>query len=349
MNILAIETSCDETAVAIVSDKKEILSNLVFSQIKEHTPYGGVVPEIAARTHMDKLESLIYQALKGAKFKDFSSIDAIGVTAGPGLIGGLIVGVMVAKSIAFTAEKPIIAVNHLEGHALTPRLTHQLDFPYLLMLTSGGHCQIVVVKDVGNYKILGQTIDDAVGETFDKVAKALNLGYPGGPAVEALAKQGDATKYDFPRPLFNRPNCDFSFSGLKTAIRYCIDKLVASNQLEQEKANICASFQRCVSDILVNRLENALKIVQKDYPDIKEIILSGGVAANQVIRNNLQEFSQKNNVQFISPPSYLCTDNAAMIAWAALENFKKGRKDNINFAPKARWPLESLYNTNSHY
>lgn len=335
MKVLAIESSCDETAVAIVTDKKEILSHLILSQIDEHQPYGGVVPEIAARAHIEVLDNLITKAMAEAKIEKYSDLDAVAVTAGPGLIGGVIVGVMTAKAIASAAEIPIIAVNHLEGHALTVRLVEDVDFPFLLLLVSGGHCQILSVEGVGQYKKLGSTIDDALGEAFDKVAKMLGLEYPGGPKVERLAKQGDKKRFKLPRPLKGREGCDFSFSGLKTAVKKEVDNLGEVN--EQDIKDICASFQKCAADIIEDRLKNAFKMYGRN--EGKRLVVAGGVAANKYLNAKIQNVAEEYGFELYYPPIKLCTDNAAMIGWAAIERLKEGQSDDISFAPKARWPL----------
>jgi len=332
VKILGIETSCDETSAAVVTDDRRILSNKVWTQLEEHRPYRGVVPEIAARAHILKIDQMIREALEEAQ-TDVQDLDAVAATAGPGLIGGLIVGVMTAKSIASAIGKPFIAVNHLEGHALTARLTDNVQFPYLLLLVSGGHCQILTVEGVGQYKILGGTLDDALGEAFDKTAKMLGLPYPGGPEVEKLARSGNPARFDLPRPLKGRPDCNFSFSGLKTAVRTIIAEL--SSPSAQDKADICASFQSCIAEILIDRLQNAIRQV----PHIRTLVVAGGVAANQLMRASLQEFADKRKISLIVPPARLCTDNAAMIAWAGMEQFKQGNTHALDFAPRARWHL----------
>lgn len=340
LNVLGIETSCDETAVAIVNSQKEILSHIVLSQIEEHAPYKGVVPEIAARSHMENLDKITLRCLSEAGFKDFKDLDAIAVTAGPGLIGGVIVGVMVAKGIAAVTKLPIIAVNHLEGHALTPRLTSDVKFPFMLLLLSGGHCQILSVSGIGNYKLLGKTLDDALGEAYDKVARMLNLGYPGGPIVEEKAIDGDRLRFNFPLPLKGRRNCDFSFSGLKTAVKKQVDSIDITNQ--KDISDICASFEYCVGEVLKDRLKNAFEEFSKLHPTSKTIVVSGGVAANKYIRKILSEIANKYDFELKAPPLKLCTDNGAMIAWAGLERLKLDLTDNLNFNPKARWPLEEI-------
>ena len=336
--ILGIETSCDETAAAIVSDAKEIRSNVVLSQIADHIPYGGVVPEIAARAHLDHIESVIARALEDAKTK-LSDIDAIAVTGGPGLIGGVIVGVMIGKAIASVQNKPFIAVNHLEGHALTVRLTNDVPFPFLLLLVSGGHCQFLMVKNVGDYQKLGGTVDDALGEAFDKTAKMLGLDYPGGPAVENLARGGNERAYKFPTPMKGREGCDFSFSGLKTAVRLKIQEFGVLD--EQQKADICASFQFTAGESICDRTRNAMQLFASHYPNGKHFVLAGGVAANHYLRGRLETVAAEFGMALVAPPVKLCTDNAAMIAWAGLERFRLAMVDGLDFEPKARWPLAS--------
>ena len=339
MKILGIETSCDETAVAVVKDDKTILSHLILSQISLHQKYGGVVPEIAARAHIDVLDDLIKKAMDESDSK-YEDLDAIAVTAGPGLIGGVIVGVMMAKAIASVAKIPIIAVNHLEGHALTVRMTEDVEFPFMLLLVSGGHCQILSVEAVGKYTKLGGTIDDALGEAYDKVAKMLGLGYPGGPIVEKRALSGDEKRFFFPRSMKGREGCDFSFSGLKTAVKREVDKI--DNLCDQDIDDICASFQACVGDILEDRLNNAFEAFKKIHKDANNLVIAGGVAANKYINNRLQESAKKYGFEVKAPPMKLCTDNGAMIAWAGIERLKAGHVDDISFVPKARWPLDSI-------
>ena len=333
MKVLGIETSCDETAVAIIDDKKNIISHIVLSQLEDHIPYGGVVPEIASRCHIKHLKDLIKKCFQQASLT-INDVDAIAVTGGPGLIGGVLVGVMVAKGMAAASGKPFIAINHLEGHALTIRLTEEIDFPYLMLLVSGGHCQILQTNSVGNYIKFGGTIDDAVGESFDKVAKMLNIPYPGGPKIEQLAKEGDCKRFKFPRPLLDKPaSCDFSFSGLKTAVKRQIDKMEKIS--DQDKKDICASFQKTVADIIVNRLNHAARLYPNDIK--KQLVIAGGVAANQFIKERIKEALPDFSIH--SPPISLCTDNAAMIAWAGVEKLKLGQTNDLSFSPKSRWPL----------
>ena len=344
--IMGIETSCDETAVAIVTEEKELLVNLILSQ-QEHIAFGGVVPEVAARAHLNHIDVMIVEALKKARLI-FSELDAIAVTAGPGLIGGVLVGVMTAKAIAAVHDLPLIAVNHLEGHALTVRLTEEVPFPYLLLLVSGGHCQLLIAEGVGKYKRLGTTLDDAVGEAFDKTARLLGLGYPGGPAVEMRAKKCDdpdraLKNFPLPSPMVGRDGCDFSFSGLKTSVKRIVDKL--PDKIDpRDAADICYSFQCSVSKILNDRTGNAIRQYLSLHPEQKNpsLVVAGGVAANKMLRNSLESLSAEHNISFIAPPLSLCTDNAAMIAWAGMERFLLGKTDPPSFPATPRWPLESL-------
>jgi N6-L-threonylcarbamoyladenine synthase len=335
MKVLGIETSCDETAASIVNDKREILSHVLYSQVSKHQKFGGVVPELASRAHLIQIQNIVKQALNDAKLV-ISDLDAIAVTAGPGLIGGLLVGLMFAKGLCYAANKPLIAVNHLEAHALTARLTNaEVEFPFLLLLVSGGHCQILQVKNVGEYVKLGSTLDDAAGEAFDKVAKMLKLGYPGGPIIESLALQGDENYYQFPQAMKGRKNCDFSFSGLKTSVRTLIEKVQLNDEVI---ANICASFQKTVTDIIIDRLNNAVELSS----NTNQLVIAGGVAANRYIFTKVQAAMQKHNVITIAPPLKLCTDNGVMVAWAGLERLRLGFTDSLSFQPKARWPLDQL-------
>lgn len=343
MRILGIETSCDETAAAIVerdkASKGHILANIIWSQITQHREFGGVVPELAARAHCEKLDLIIKQTLSEAKLT-LSEMDAIAVTAGPGLIGGLMVGLISAKAICLALNKPLIALNHLEAHALTARLTDNIPYPYLLLLISGGHTQLLIIEKLNSYKRLGSTIDDALGETFDKVAKLLGLSYPGGVQIEQLALQGDSNKYNFPRPLINMDNLDFSFSGLKTALRLCIER-EANNLTRQTKANICASFQASICDILSNRVNKAMNIFKNGFPNKDPyFVIAGGVAANQAIRTKLEQLSIAKNFKFVVPRNDLCTDNAAMVAWAGCEHLQAGFTSDLNIKARARWPLD---------
>ena len=345
LRILGIETSCDETAAAVVLRDEQgggrILGDVVLSQLEEHSAYGGVVPEIAARAHVEALDTLIEEALlrAGVTLKD---IDAIAATSGPGLIGGLIVGLMTGKAIARATGRPLYAINHLEGHALTARLTDGLPFPYLMLLVSGGHTQLVLVRDVGDYERWGTTIDDALGEAFDKTAKLLGLPYPGGPAVERAARAGNPQRFDFPRPLVGDARLDFSFSGLKTAVRQAAHSLEPVT--DEDVADICASFQRAISRTLNDRIGRGLKRFKADYPAVggPALVVAGGVAANQTLRATLQGLCDEHGFRFVAPPLQLCTDNAAMIAWAGAERMAAGLPaDSLDVAPRSRWPLDA--------
>lgn len=338
MIVLGIETSCDETAAALVTDQREILADVVLSQLDEHRPYGGVVPEIAARSHLEHIDRLVAQAMDQAGLT-FAEIDAVAATGGPGLIGGVMVGVMTAKAIALASGKPFLAVNHLEGHALTARLTHGLAFPYLLLLASGGHCQLLAVLGIGEYRRLGSTIDDAAGEAFDKVAKMLGLGYPGGPLVQRAAETGDPGRFALPRPMKGRPGCDFSFSGLKNAVRLLVEDLPKPLSA-QDAGDVAAGFQAAVADAVADRCKRALVEFQSRWPDGNTLVVAGGVAANNALRRALEAVAAEAGFAFLAPPLGLCTDNAAMIAWAGLERFRLGLIDGLDFAPRPRWPLD---------
>lgn len=343
MKVLGIETSCDETAAAIVESDGEgpgrVLSNVVLSQLDDHRPYGGVVPEIAARAHLQHLDRLVRQALDDAGL-GLRDLDGVAATAGPGLIGGVMVGVMTAKAIAAVTGLPFIAVNHLEGHALTARLTHGVAFPFLLLLVSGGHCQLLAVEGVGKFRRLGTTIDDAVGEAFDKSAKIMGLGYPGGPLMEkAAAGATDPGRFDLPVPMKGRPDCDFSFSGLKTAVRRHVEML-GGTLTEADRADLAASFHQAVGDSLIDRCKRAMAQFRADFPEGRTLVVAGGVAANQVLRGRLMDLCRRQRFDFVAPPLGLCTDNGAMIAWAGLERLRLGLTDGLDFAPRPRWPLD---------
>ncbi len=339
--ILGIETSCDETAAAIVDDNRQIRADVVLSQTTLHVPYGGVVPEIAARAHLEHIDGLIAQALREAGVR-FDELDAVAATGGPGLIGGVIVGVTVGKAIALAHGLPFLGINHLEGHALSARLSHGLAFPYLLLLVSGGHCQLLIVEGVGRYVRLGTTIDDAAGEAFDKTAKLLDLGYPGGPAIERTAKTGNPARFTLPRPLAGRPGCDFSFAGLKTAVRQTVENLRSHtpNLAPQDVADLAASFQAAVADTLADRTANAIAEFKARHPDGRHLVVAGGVAANTLLRERLESVAAKHRLSLTAPPVRLCTDNAAMIAWAGIERFKLKLTDGLDFSPRPRWPLD---------
>jgi N6-L-threonylcarbamoyladenine synthase len=340
MNILGIETSCDETAVAVVGDdggRPAIRANLVQSQLAEHAPYGGVVPEIAARAHLDHIDTLIAAALDEARL-GFSDLDGVAASAGPGLIGGLVVGTMAAKGIAWAAKKPFAAINHLEAHALTARLTDAVAFPYLLLLVSGGHSQLLVCTGVGSYRQLGTTLDDAAGEAFDKSAKLLGLPYPGGPAIAAAAQRGNPRRFPLPRPLLGREGCDFSFSGLKTAVR----ERVASRDPEDEAAipDLAASIELAICDHLVDRTARAVRWFRSYHPWGTALVAAGGVAANARLRARLTGLAADAGLAFVAPPPALCTDNGVMIAWAGLERLRLGLADPLDAPVHPRWPLD---------
>ena len=338
MIVLGIETSCDDTCAALVRDDRRILANVARGQAEAHAPFGGVVPEIAARAHVEYLDRVIARALAEAGL-DFDALDGVAATAGPGLIGGVMVGLTTAKAIAAVRKLPLVAVNHLEGHALTARLTDNVAFPYLLLLVSGGHCQLLIVEGVGRYIRLGTTIDDAVGEAFDKTAKLLGLGFPGGPAVEEAARAGDPRRFDLPRPLLGRPGCDFSFSGLKTALRHAAEGLDGAPD-EKTRADLCASFQAAVADVLAERAAHAIDIFRARYPNARTLVIAGGVAANAALRARLARVAAEGGLALVAPPPALCTDNGAMIAWAGIERLRLGLADGLDVAPRARWPLD---------
>jgi N6-L-threonylcarbamoyladenine synthase len=343
MKVLGIETTCDETAAAVVerppSGPGQILSNVVLSQIEEHAAFGGVVPEIAARAHVEALDLIIEQAMKEAGV-GFAQLDGIAAAAGPGLIGGVIVGLTTAKAIALVTEKPLIAVNHLEAHALTARLTNATPFPYCLFLASGGHTQIVAVLGVGIYERLGTTVDDAIGEAFDKVAKLVGLPYPGGPQVEKEARFGDATRVALPRPMLGRPHADFSLSGLKTAFRLEAEKMAPLG--ETEVRDLCAAFQQSVVEVVGDRLRVGLKLFRERYGAPTALVAAGGVAANEAIRKVLHQVAVEAGTTLVAPPAVLCTDNGAMIAWAGAERLALGLTDGLDAVPHARWPLREV-------
>jgi N6-L-threonylcarbamoyladenine synthase len=343
MFVLGIETTCDETAASVVlrdeDERGQILSNIVLSQTAAHQPYGGVVPEIAARAHVEVLDHLIAQAMNEAGLS-FNVLDGIAAAAGPGLIGGVIVGLTTAKGIALVCEKPLIAVNHLEAHALTARLTDAVPFPYCLFLASGGHTQILAVLNVGKYIRLGTTADDAIGEAFDKTAKLLGLGYPGGPEVEKEALKGDPDRFILPRPMLGRAEADFSLSGLKTALRVEAEKVAPLS--DQDVSDLCASFQQAVVDVVTDRLRAGLRLFRERFGGPTALVVAGGVAVNQSIRRALHRVAVEHGTVLVAPPPELCTDNGAMIAWAGCERLALGLTDTLDVAPRARWPLDPL-------
>ena len=337
MIVLGIETSCDETAASIIeSKKKKILSNILYSQFKEHKDYGGVVPEIAFREHVKLIDKIILRALKKAK-KKFKDIDVIAATGGPGLHGGLLIGTTIAKSISLSIDKPYIPINHLEGHILSPRIEYNLSFPYLALLVTGGHTMLVIAHKVGKYEILGMTLDDALGEAFDKTAKLLDIGFPGGPQIEKLAKKGSPS-IELAQPLIRSNDCNFSFSGLKTSVQKIINS--KKKKTDKFKSDVCCSFQYTVLNITKKKCELGLQIFEKKYPNKKKnFVVVGGVASNNFIRKNLEKFTIINNSNLYVPENSLCTDNAAMIAWVAIEKFKKNKKNNFDFQPLPNWHI----------
>ncbi|WP_366917280.1 tRNA (adenosine(37)-N6)-threonylcarbamoyltransferase complex transferase subunit TsaD [Maricaulis sp.] len=345
MIVLGLESSCDESAAAILRRRSdgsiEVLADLVLGQIDAHAPYGGVVPEIAARAHAEAMDGLAAAALKEAGLA-LDEIDAVAATSGPGLIGGVMAALMTAKGLALGSGKPLIAVNHLEGHALSPRLSETLDFPYLLLLVSGGHTQLLVAEAAGRYRRLGSTLDDAAGEAFDKTAKVLGLGFPGGPALERCAQNGDAARFDLPTPLKGKPGCDFSFAGLKTAARQIWEGLDQPG--EQDRADLAAAVQAAIAASLAARTRRAMDLFAADYPDCatpRPLVVAGGVAANTAVRTALEAAAAKAGFRLIAPPMKWCTDNAAMIALAGLEKLARGETDALDAPARARWPLDA--------
>jgi N6-L-threonylcarbamoyladenine synthase len=340
MRVLGIETTCDETAAAVVrladDSRGEILSNEVLSQIAAHAAYGGVVPEIAARAHVEVLDRLIGRAMNSAEI-GFEDLDGIAVAAGPGLIGGVLVGLTTAKTLSLVTRKPLLAVNHLEAHALTARLTDVVTFPYLLLLASGGHTQLVAVRAVGDYVRLGSTLDDAIGEAFDKVAKLLGLAYPGGPEIERLAAQGDPERFGLPRPMLGRPEPNFSLSGLKTALRIEAERIAPLS--DTDVADFCAAFQAAVVDVVIDRTRVALRTFGPAAGHPTALVAAGGVAANQALRGALQRLAAESGLRLVAPPLPLCGDNGAIIAWAGIERLRLGLVDDITAPARARWPL----------
>ncbi len=340
LTLLGIESSCDDTAAAVVRGNK-VLSSVVYGQTALHAAFGGVVPEIAARAHVEKLDHCIEEALAQAGLV-LRALDGIAVTAGPGLIGGVLSGVMCAKGLAAATGLPLIGVNHLAGHALTPRLTDQTPYPYLMLLVSGGHCQFLIVESHDSYRRIGGTIDDAPGEAFDKTARLLGLPQPGGPWVEKAAQSGDPTRFALPRPLLNQPGCDMSFSGLKTAILRARDEVVAQNGGlgSQDQADLSASFQAAVTDVLIEKTRRALAKYLAMTPATRSFAIAGGVAANRTIRDGLMALCAALDTDFIAPPLPLCTDNAAMIAYAGIERLSHGERDDLTLSARPRWPLD---------
>lgn len=345
LTVLGLESSCDETAAAILrrsaTGEVEVLADLVLGQTEAHAPYGGVVPEIAARAHAEAMDGLVIAALDEAGLA-VSDLDGIAATAGPGLIGGVMAALMTAKGLALGSGKPLIAVNHLEGHALSPRLSEDVNFPYLLLLVSGGHTQLLIAEAVGVYHRLGSTLDDAAGEAFDKTAKVMGLGFPGGPALERIAEGGDAQRFNLPTPLKGRPGCDFSFAGLKTAARQIWDGF--ETPTEQDKSDLAASMQSAIARSLASRAGRAMDMFVERYPDLetpRPFVVAGGVAANRTVRAALTETAGTKGFNFIAPPMKWCTDNAAMIALAGLEHLQRGEVDGLDARARARWPLDA--------
>ncbi len=334
--ILGVESSCDETAAAVICSERGLLSNIVASQDEHHRPYGGVVPEIAARAHMGIIDQIMARAIEDANI-DWTNLSAIAATSGPGLIGGVITGLMAAKGLASSLDIPLIAVNHLEGHAVSARLTEDCPYPFLLLLVSGGHSQILSVKALGKYERLGSTIDDAAGEAFDKTAKVMGLGFPGGPQVEKWAQSGDPTAIKLPRPLLDRNSCDFSFAGLKTAVARAYE---ASDKSDQAKADLAASFQAALADCLIDRTVRAMQRFKDTVQGPHRFVVAGGVAANKLLRARLTEAAQDNGFEALYPPLRFCGDNAAMIAQAGLERFKRGLISDLAAPARPRWPLD---------
>ena len=340
--VLGIETSCDETSVSVVEKSDigniKILSNIVRSQLDIHRDFGGVVPELAARAHSEIIDKICSLAIKKAKIK-FNDLNAIAATAGPGLLGGLIVGTVFAKTLASALKLPFIAINHLEGHALSVQLENQIAYPYLLLLVSGGHTEFTIVNKFNNYRRIGTTLDDALGEAFDKTARLLNLGYPGGPQIEKCANNGNPDKYQFPMPLIHEKNCNFSFSGLKSSVA----QLVLNKKItEKFKCDVSASFQRTIAEILIKKTQKAVDIFNdmNKKQNTVNIVVAGGVAANKYLRGSLKSLEKKSNIQFFFPSLQLCTDNGAMIAYAGIERYEKNLFNKLNFKPRPRWPLD---------
>jgi N6-L-threonylcarbamoyladenine synthase len=343
--VLGIETSCDETGVALVDRERRVMAEALRGQLERHAPYGGVVPEIAARAHVEILDRLIAQVMAEAGL-EFSDLAGVAATAGPGLIGGLLVGLITAKAIAAAHRLPLLAINHLEGHALTARFVvgpwpeDGLGFPYLLLLVSGGHCQLLAVEGVGRYRRLGTTLDDALGEAFDKAAKMLGLPFPGGPALEREALSGDPCRFALPRPMLGQPGCNFSFSGLKTALRQTIERLGPPALEPPLRGDLCASFQAAVAEVLLDRTRRAVTVFREAHPDASALVVAGGVAANAYLRACLATLAQEQGLRLIVPPPALCTDNGVMIAWAGQERLALGLTDDLAAPARARWPLD---------
>jgi len=337
LTVLGLETSCDETAASVVrlsASGAEVLSSVIHSQIDEHAAFGGVVPEIAARSHVEMIDGVARRAMSEAGI-DYAQLDGVAATAGPGLVGGVMVGLSYGKAVALARGLPLVAVNHLEGHAVSARLGAETSYPFLLLLVSGGHCQLLEVRGIGDMSRLGTTIDDAAGEAFDKIAKAMGLGYPGGPALEKLAEKGDGSRFDLPRALLGRKDCDFSFSGLKTAA----SRLAQTCESEQDKADLADGVQKAIARQLSERTERAM-VAYAEAHEVLHFVVAGGVAANKTIRRTLEDLATKHGFSFLAPPMVYCTDNAAMIALAGAERLEKGLISDIDVAARPRWPLD---------
>ncbi len=337
LTVLGLETSCDETAASVVrlsARGAEVLSSIIYSQIDEHAAFGGVVPEIAARSHVEMIDGVARRAMAEAGI-DYAALDGVAATAGPGLVGGVMVGLSYGKAVALARGLPLIAVNHLEGHAVSARLGAETTYPFLLLLVSGGHCQLLEVRGIGDMSRLGTTIDDAAGEAFDKIAKAMGLGYPGGPALEALAASGDGARFDLPRALLGRKDCDFSFSGLKTAA----SRLAQTCETDQDRADLADAVQKAIARQLAERTERAMLAYAEQHEE-RHFVVAGGVAANKTIRRTLEDLATKHGFSFLAPPLVYCTDNAAMIALAGAERLEKGLTSDIDVAARPRWPLD---------
>jgi N6-L-threonylcarbamoyladenine synthase len=336
--VLGIESSCDETAAAVVDSRRRIRANVILSQHAQHSPFRGVVPELAARSHAERLDLTVREALRQAACP-WEALDAVAATAGPGLLGGVLVGTVTAKCIALVHDLPYVAVNHLEAHALTPRLTDRLEFPYLALLVSGGHSQFVAVAGVGQHVLLGTTRDDAAGEAFDKAARLLGLGFPGGPAIERASRDGNPDRFPLPRPLAGRAGADMSFSGLKTALVHAVARQGAHPLDDDTRADLAASFQKAVVETLAGRLEQAVRAFRRLHAEGNVVVLAGGVAANQALRARLSGAATGQGMRLVAPPVHLCTDNAAMVAWAGIERLAGGAVSALEEPSRARWPL----------
>lgn len=337
--ILGIESTCDETGIAVIDESGNIIVNLLYSQIEQHKQYGGVVPEIASRAHLSIIDSLLKDLTTIHKI-DLNSIDAFAAASGPGLMGGLFIGVLVAKTLSMIYNKPFIAINHLQAHCVMPLLHTQVNYPHLLLLVSGGHSQFLICKSINEYVILGDTLDDALGEAFDKSARLLGLGYPGGAEIEKLAKLGNPHAFDFPKPLYHNKSCDFSFSGLKTAVKNTIDNTTITDQI---KADICASLQRVIVEIVIKKTQHAIAMFEKQFGVLQYFVISGGVSANLSLQHGLREYLRTKDITLLVAPLQYCTDNGAMIAWCGLLRYKMNLFNNLDFPVRSRWPLDQIH------